>query len=140
MNWTQAPCRFLLFQIPAHCLTVTACTHITSNLRDRRGRHYWSRGGYTWHAAIPRDWGLYLCVHGSKPYIPNILESVIRLGQPVYQANNGTPLAVFPPSSPPIFPTPENVFDGIVKASCEFVMTAPAVVEVHSFPLAISIT
>ncbi|KAI1786493.1 acetyl-CoA synthetase-like protein [Ganoderma leucocontextum] len=43
--------------------------------------------------------------------------------------NNGMPLGVFPPSSPPAFPTPENVFDGIVKTSSDYVTTAPALVE-----------
>ena len=43
---------------------------------------------------------------------------------------NGMPLGVFPPASPPTFPTPENVFDGIVKTSSDYVMTAPAMVEV----------
>lgn len=42
------------------------------------------------------------------------------------------PLGVFPPSSPPTFPTPENVFDGIVKTSSDYVMTAPAMVEVSN--------
>ncbi|KAM5532280.1 hypothetical protein V8D89_014038 [Ganoderma adspersum] len=43
--------------------------------------------------------------------------------------NDGMPLGVFPPSSSPTFPTPENVFDGIVKTSSDYVMTAPAMVE-----------
>ncbi|TBU32715.1 acetyl-CoA synthetase-like protein [Dichomitus squalens] len=44
-------------------------------------------------------------------------------------ANNGMLLGVFPPTSPPTFPTPENVFDGIVKTSSEYIMTAPAMIE-----------
>ncbi|PIL37207.1 hypothetical protein GSI_00900 [Ganoderma sinense ZZ0214-1] len=44
-------------------------------------------------------------------------------------ANDGMALGVFPPSSPPTFPTPENVFAGIMKTSSDYVMTAPAMVE-----------
>ncbi|KAI0719494.1 acetyl-CoA synthetase-like protein [Cerioporus squamosus] len=46
--------------------------------------------------------------------------------------NNGMTLTTFPPSSPPTFPTPENVFDGVVKTSSEYVMTAPAFLEIWS--------
>ncbi|TFK82377.1 acetyl-CoA synthetase-like protein [Polyporus arcularius HHB13444] len=46
-----------------------------------------------------------------------------------FATNNGMTLTTFPPSSPPIFPTPENVFDGVVKTSSEYVMTAPAFLE-----------
>ncbi|KAI0719505.1 acetyl-CoA synthetase-like protein [Cerioporus squamosus] len=49
-----------------------------------------------------------------------------------FATNNGMTLTTFPPSSPPIFPTPENVFDGVVKTSSEYVMTAPAFLEIWS--------
>ncbi|RPD67101.1 acetyl-CoA synthetase-like protein [Lentinus tigrinus ALCF2SS1-7] len=49
-----------------------------------------------------------------------------------FAANNGMTLTTFPPSSPPTFPTPENVFDGVVKTSSEYVMTAPAFLEIWS--------
>ncbi|EJF55750.1 acetyl-CoA synthetase-like protein [Dichomitus squalens LYAD-421 SS1] len=44
-------------------------------------------------------------------------------------ATNGMPLGVFLPKSPPTFPTPENVFEGIVKTSSDYVMSAPAMIE-----------
>ncbi|KAI0750819.1 acetyl-CoA synthetase-like protein [Daedaleopsis nitida] len=46
-----------------------------------------------------------------------------------FAVNNGMVLTCFAPSSPPTFPTPENVFDGLVKTSSECVMAAPAFVE-----------
>ena len=40
-------------------------------------------------------------------------------------------LATFPPLSPPRFPTPDNVFEGVVKTSADLVMAAPSFVEVR---------
>ncbi|KAH9943386.1 acetyl-CoA synthetase-like protein [Epithele typhae] len=44
-------------------------------------------------------------------------------------AITGAILTVFPPVTPPIFPTPDNVFEATMKTDSEYVMTAPLFIE-----------
>ncbi|KAI1798469.1 acetyl-CoA synthetase-like protein [Ganoderma leucocontextum] len=46
-----------------------------------------------------------------------------------FAASAGWTLATFPPQTPPVIPTTENVFEGIIKTSSQFVTTAPAFIE-----------
>ncbi len=56
------------------------------------------------------------------------------------QVNNGMTLTTFAPASPPTFPTPDKLFDGLVRTSSEYVMTAPAILEVRSRHEALQVT
>ena len=42
-------------------------------------------------------------------------------------------LCVFPPTSPPTVPNPENVFDGAVKTGAQYMYTVPSFIEVGIF-------
>ncbi|PIL27263.1 hypothetical protein GSI_10408 [Ganoderma sinense ZZ0214-1] len=46
-----------------------------------------------------------------------------------FAASAGWTLATFQPQTPPVIPTTENVFDGMIKTSAHFVTTAPAFIE-----------
>ncbi len=48
------------------------------------------------------------------------------------QVTTGIIIGVFPPMEPPVFPTPENVFEGAVAVNADYIVTVPPYVEVRS--------
>ena len=62
-----------------------------------------------------------LCLH--------ILTDRLRRIAPLWCACSGMQLAVFPPVSPPIRPTPENVYNGTVDSQSTYVFCVPSHIE-----------
>ncbi|KAI0677488.1 acetyl-CoA synthetase-like protein [Trametes maxima] len=80
----------------------------------------WSRA--IWYGAVDVTGTTFAC-HGMPMF------HAIGVFTFFIAATNGLVLSAFKPSSPPTFPTPENVFQGAVATSSDYIQTVPAFVE-----------
>ncbi|KAI0795715.1 acetyl-CoA synthetase-like protein [Abortiporus biennis] len=67
--------------------------------------------------------GVIMSCHSTPPF------HGMGLSQIIYAASSGLIMSTFKPSSPPIFPTPDRVFEGTIKTHCQIGMYVPMFLE-----------
>ncbi|TFK94535.1 acetyl-CoA synthetase-like protein [Polyporus arcularius HHB13444] len=85
-----------------------------------------SRGTTPWYGEVDLT-GHVIAGHGTPMFHAHGVS--FQLIYSSVQVTTGIIIGVFPPMEPPVFPTPENVFEGAVAVSADYIVTVPPYVE-----------